>query len=80
MESSQCLFEGLVLQPSGFGPVVRQAFWTWSLCGSLSSLGLLSQVLPGCETTNYAVPGKDPHKHNTIRTLELSLQAAGTGG
>ena len=79
MESSQCLFEGLVLQPSGFGPVVRQAFWTWSLCGSLSSLGLLSQVLPGCDTTNCAVPGKGSH-NNTIRTLERSLLAADTDG
>ena len=79
MESSQCLFRGLVLQPSGFGPVVRQAFWTWSLCGSLSSLGLLSQVLPGCDTTNCAVPGKDSH-NNTIRTLERSLLAADTDG
>ena len=70
---------GLVLQPSGFGPVVRQAFWTWSLCGSLSSLGLLSQVLPGCDTTNCAVPGKGSH-NNTIRTLERSLLAADTDG
>jgi hypothetical protein len=76
MESSQCLFRGLVLQPSGFGPVVRQAFWTWSLCGSLSSLGLLSQVLPGCDTTNCAVPGKGSH-NNTIRTLERSLIPSG---
>ena len=80
MESSQCLFEGLVRQPSVFfGPVVRHAFWTWSLCGSLSSLEVLSQVLPGCDTTNCAVPGKDSHT-NTILTLERSLLAAGTDG
>ena len=78
MGSSQCLFRGLVRQPSGFGPIRRQAFWTWSLCGSLSSLGLLSQVLPGA-TTNCAVPGKGSH-NNTIRTLERPLQAAGTDG
>ena len=79
MESSQCLFRGLVRQPSGFGPIRRQSFWTWSLCGSLSSLGLLSQVLPGCDTTNCAVPGKGSH-NNTIRTLERSLLAADTDG
>ena len=80
MESSQCLFRGfVVLQPSGFGPIRRQSFWTWSLCGSLSSLGLLSQVLPGCDTTNCAVPGKGSH-NNTIRTLERSLLAADTDG
>ena len=79
MESSQCLFRGLVRQPSGFGPIRRQSFWTWSLCGSLSSLGLLSQVLPGCDTTNCAVPGKASH-NNTIRTLERSLLAADTDG
>ena len=27
-------------------------------CGSLSELESLSQVLPGCDTTNCAVPGK----------------------
>ena len=36
-------------------------------------------VLPGCDTTNCAVPGKDSH-NNTIRTLERSLLAADTDG
>ena len=41
---------------------------------------LESQVLlPGCDTTNCAVPGEDSH-NNTILTLERCLLAAGTGG
>ena len=43
-------------------------------------LEALSQVLlPGCDTTNCAVPGKGSH-NNTIRTLERSLLAADTDG
>ena len=33
----------------------------------------------GCDDGTCAVPGKGSH-NNTIRTLELSLQAAGTDG
>ena len=58
-------------------PVDAHSFWTWSLAADVLQLEVLSQVLPGCDTTNCAVPGKDLH-NNTIRTLELSLQAAGT--
>ena len=42
--------------------------------GAASILLLVLRAAQGC-----AVPGKDSH-NNTIRALELSLQAAGTDG
>ena len=79
MESHQCLLEGLVLRPSEFGPDVRQTFQTWSL----AAVFLNSNLCP--KFFRAAIPPIVPFRvrfdnNNTIRTLELSLQAAGTDG